>query len=108
MKTIKIEVVLNTDQSIKAIVHEIGSLVNTEIVSIRAEPIGLGIDEKTAEDWWEKNRDKWMCLPPKPVLCKNANCEVVTDGTGAYTKNSAAYNAEYNEDPHTPWKDRVD
>lgn len=105
MKTIRIEMVLNTDQSIKAIVHEIGSLVNTEIVSIRAEPIGLGIDEKTAEKWWKENKDKWDCrvtLPP--------NCEVVTDGTGAYTKkkNSAVYNAEYNDDPHTPWKDRVD
>ena len=103
MKTIKIEMVLNTDQSIKAIVHEIGSLVNTEIVSIKAEPIGLGIDEKTAEKWWKENKDKWVVestpLPP--------NCEVVTDGTGAYTKKKYSV-AKCNDDPHSPWKDRVD
>lgn len=82
MKTIKIEVVLNTDQSMKAIINEIGSLVNTEIVSVKAEPIGLGIDEKTAEKWWAENKDRWVA-DATPML---SNYEVVMDGTGAYTR----------------------
>lgn len=86
MKTIKIEMVIETDRDVDEIVRILCSLENVKIDAMKAEPIGLGIDEKTAEDWWEKNRDKWMCLPPKPVLCKNANCEVVTDGTGVYTR----------------------